>query len=191
MLAILVASCPVALVLAAPATSIAAISVTGRHGILVKGAAFLEQLASVDAAVFDKTGTITTGELKLVWVHADPGVSPSDLLRIAGSLGAVSSHPVSRAVGTAITEDERLELSDAKETRGLGIVALFDGDTVGLGRAALFETLGISPSPPPLTHDGPLAGVSRASQFLGWVLLADQIRPEASRALRELARTRA
>ena len=57
MLAVLVASCPCALVLAAPATSIAAIAVASRHGILVKGAAFLENLATVDAVIFDKTGT--------------------------------------------------------------------------------------------------------------------------------------
>jgi Cd2+/Zn2+-exporting ATPase len=66
MLAVLVASCPCALVLAAPATSIAAIAVASRHGILVKGAAFLENLATVDAVIFDKTGTVTVGQLRFV-----------------------------------------------------------------------------------------------------------------------------
>ncbi len=73
-LAVLVASCPCALVLAAPATSIAAIAVASRHGILVKGAAFLENLATVDAVVFDKTGTVTVGQLQLVEARAEPGV---------------------------------------------------------------------------------------------------------------------
>lgn len=186
MLAILVASCPVALVLAAPTTSIAAISVASRHGILVKGAAFLEQLAGVDAVVFDKTGTITSGELRLVGTAADAGVDPDAMVRLAGSLGAASSHPVSRAVGTAVSEHERLSVAEIKETRGLGIVGMLDGATVGLGRGALFESLGIAVTPAPASHDGPVAGVSHGGRFLGWVLLADQIRPEAEDALREL-----
>ncbi len=186
MLAILVASCPVALVLAAPTTSIAAISVAGRHGILVKGAAFLEQLATVDAVVFDKTGTITSGELRLVGTALEADVDPDVMIRLAGSLGAASSHPVSRAVGTAVPESERLPIADIKETRGLGIVGVLDGEVVALGRGALFESLGIAFAPAPVSHDGPVAGVSFGSNFLGWVLMADHIRPEAEVALQEL-----
>ena len=70
MLAVLVASCPCALVLAAPATAIAAIAVAARHGILIKGSAFLEHAAEVTSVVFDKTGTITSGEMSLVRVEA-------------------------------------------------------------------------------------------------------------------------
>ncbi len=186
MLAILVASCPVALVLAAPTTSIAAISVAGRHGILVKGAAFLEQLAWVDAVIFDKTGTITSGELRLVGTACEDGVTSEGMVRLAGSLGAASSHPVSRAVGTAVPESEHLLLTEIKETRGLGIVGMVDGEKAALGRGALFESLGITASSPPASHDGPVAGVSLGNRFLGWVLLADQIRPEAGQALTEL-----
>ncbi|HUN96371.1 MAG TPA: cation-translocating P-type ATPase [Bradyrhizobium sp.] len=185
MLAVLVASCPCALVLAAPATSIAAIAVASRHGILVKGAAFLEQLASVDAVIFDKTGTLTLGELRLVTVLPEPGTQLDMLVRLAGSLGAVSSHPVSRAVSAQVDESERLPVSDAIETRGLGIVGFVDGDTVALGRPQLFETIGIAVPPAP-DHVGPLAGVSRGKSFLGWLLLADELRAEAAEAVDEL-----
>ncbi|HVW72138.1 MAG TPA: cation-translocating P-type ATPase [Rhizomicrobium sp.] len=185
-LAVLVASCPCALVLAAPATSIAAIAVASRHGILVKGSAFLEQLANVDAIVFDKTGTLTLGELRLVATAPAMGISGPSLVRLAGSLGAASSHPVSRAVGLAVAEADRLAIVDPKETRGLGIVGQLGGETVALGRAALFEGLGIKFTPPPADHMGPVAGVSKGGVFWGWVLLADQIRPEAEGAVEEL-----
>ena len=76
MLAVLVASCPCALVLAAPATAVAAIAVAARHGILIKGSGFLEQLADVTSVVFDKTGTITTGDLHLAEVRPVGGQRP-------------------------------------------------------------------------------------------------------------------
>ena len=185
-LAVLVASCPCALVLAAPATSIAAIAVASRHGILVKGSAFLEQLANVDAIIFDKTGTLTLGELRLVAPAPAPGISGPSLVRLAGSLGASSSHPVSRAVSFEVSDADRLTIVDLKETRGLGIIGTLGGETVALGRAALFESLGIAVTPPPGDHMGPVAGVSKGKVFWGWVLLADQIRPEAEEAVKEL-----
>jgi Cd2+/Zn2+-exporting ATPase len=185
MLAVLVASCPCALVLAAPATAIAAIAVAGRHGILVKGAAFLENLATVDAVIFDKTGTVTIGQLRLVEARAEPGVERSALIELAGNLGAASSHPVSRALAMLVPEEKRLTVEEVRETRGLGVVGRIGGETVALGRIELFRELGIPCSPAP-DHDGPIAGVARGAQFLGWVLLADEPRPEAWDAVDDL-----
>jgi Zn2+/Cd2+-exporting ATPase len=185
MLAVLVASCPCALVLAAPATAIAAIAVAGRHGILVKGAAFLENLATVDAVIFDKTGTITVGQLRLVDAKPEPGVARGELIEIAGNLGAASSHPVSRALANLVPEERRVTIDDIKETRGFGVVGWIGGETAAIGRVELFRELGIAASPPP-EHDGPIAGVARGARFLGWVLLADQPRPEARRAIEDL-----
>ncbi|HMA49444.1 MAG TPA: cation-translocating P-type ATPase [Magnetospirillaceae bacterium] len=186
MLAVLVASCPCALVLAAPATSIAAIAVASRHGILVKGTAFLEQLAGVDAVVFDKTGTLTVGELRLVGTEAQPEIKVPELIRLAASLGAASSHPVSRALTAQIPETERHGIAEIRETRGLGIVGRLSGKPVALGRAQLFTELGVKAPPPPASHLGPIAGVSRDGAFLGWLLLADEMRPEAKAAVAEL-----
>jgi Cd2+/Zn2+-exporting ATPase len=184
-LAVLVASCPCALVLAAPATSIAAIAVASRHGILVKGSAFLEQLATVDTVVFDKTGTLTVGELGLIGVLPQPGIERDTVIRLAGSLGAASSHPVSQALSLVVAEADRLSINEIKETRGLGIVGRFDGQQVAMGRAQLFEMLKIA-APPLPDHDGPVAGVARGGEFLGWLLLADELRPEAEQAVSEL-----
>lgn len=184
-LAVLVASCPTGLVLAAPATSIAAITVASRHGILVKGAAFLEQMATVNAVVFDKTGTLTRGELRLVGTVPVPGMSMVTFQQLAASLGAASSHPVSRAVTAQVDEHDRLPVTGLKETRGLGIVGTYDGQLAALGRAQLFVELGVAATPVP-DHTGPIAGLSCGGQFWGWLLLADEVRPESLEAVTDL-----
>lgn len=185
MLAVLVACCPCAIVLAAPATSIAAIAVASRHGILVKGSAFLEQLAGVDTVVFDKTGTVTLGQLKLIGVVPQPEVERIDLLMLAASLGEASSHPISRALARLFPEAERLAIAHIREARGLGMTGFVDGEEVAMGRPELFTELRIdTPSPP--EHDGPIAGVSWDRTFLGWLLLADEARPEAPPAIADL-----
>ena len=185
MLAVLVASCPCALVLAAPATAVAAIVVAARHGILIKGSAFLEQLAEVSSLVVDKTGTVTTGVLTLLAVQAAPGVDEAAVLSLAASLGAASSHPVSRALARIAPEADRLILTDIREERGLGLHALHDGDLVVMGRAALLAQHAVIAPPPPV-HDGPMVALGRGQTFMAWLLLADPARAEAPAALAEL-----
>ncbi len=184
-LAVLVASCPCALVLAAPATSIAAISVAARHGILIKGAAFLEQLAEVTSVIFDKTGTLTTGELTLVDFQASPGVDAGAGLRLAAALGAASSHPVSRAASRAALAGDRPALGHVREMSGFGVTATAAGDAVALGRPDLFAAVRVD-APAPPAHDGPIAGMSRGGVFQGWLLFADRSRPESREAVAEL-----
>jgi Zn2+/Cd2+-exporting ATPase len=179
-LALLVASCPCALVLAAPATSVAAIAVAARHGILIKGAAFLENLSDVHAVMFDKTGTLTTGELALARLEAP---DPEAALRIAAALGAGSSHPASRAAFRAAVDPP--PAANVREAGGLGVTGAVDGEPCAFGRPALFEALSLDAWPPP-AHDGPVAGVSQGGRFLGWALFADQLRPEAEAALADL-----
>jgi Cd2+/Zn2+-exporting ATPase len=185
MLAVLVASCPCALVLAAPATAVAAIAVAARHGILIKGSAFLEQLADVSSVVFDKTGTLTTGDLRLGEVRPIAGVNPTELRQLAAGLGAASNHPLSRAAAAAVPKKQRLLVEDARELGGFGVTGLYAGQPVALGRADLFERLGVS-APPPPTHNGPIAGVSRNGEFLGWLLFLDQLRGSAITAVEDL-----
>lgn len=185
MLAVLVASCPCALVLAAPATAIAAIAVAARHGILIKGSAFLEHLADVSSVIFDKTGTVTTGNLHLARVEPVEGVDPVVLQRIGASLGAASNHPLSRAAAAAVPKEERLDLEDAREFGGFGVTGQYGQEVVAMGRPDLFERLGIAVPAPPV-YVGPIAGVSRGGKFLGWLLFYDQLRSTASEAVQDL-----
>lgn len=184
MLAVLVAACPCALVLSAPATAIAGVAVAARHGILIRSSAFLEELADLTSLVVDKTGTLTYGTLRLQSInssHADQ----SRVLALAASLGAASSHPVSRALAGLVSQDDCLPLSDIHERQGLGVVAMTGQGEAALGRPELFAQLGITPTPVP-EYDGPIAGLALNGEFLAWLLLADSVKPEARFALSEL-----
>lgn len=183
MLAVLVAACPCALVLAAPATAVAAIAVAARHGILIKGAAFLERLAEVGCVVFDKTGTLTTGELTLTRVLPAPDAEPAAALATAAALGAASRHPVSRAAARA--GGPAAPVQQLREQGGFGMTGVLDGAPVAFGRPAWLGALGVA-TPPPPPHDGPVAGAARAGRFLGWLLFADTPRAEAAAALADL-----
>ena len=184
MLAVLVAACPCALVLSAPATAIAGIAVAARHGILIRSSAFLEELADLTSLVVDKTGTLTYGILRLQTIESDVA-DQQPLLELAASLGAVSSHPVSRALAGLVSHEQMLPLTDVRERQGLGVVAGTGQGEAALGRPELFRQLNITTSAVP-EHDGPIAGLSLNGQFLGWMLLADSIKPEARQALSEL-----
>ncbi len=184
-LAVLVASCPCAVVLAAPATSIAAIAVAARHGILVKGAAFLEQLASVNSVVLDKTGTVTLGELRLIDAVPEPGFTRAALVAMAASLGATSTHPVSKALAAQLPQADRLTLDELQEMPGFGVTALHAGARLAMGRPEMFARLGVT-APPAPDHDGPIAGLAEGDRFAGWLKLADEPRPEAQAALADL-----
>jgi Cd2+/Zn2+-exporting ATPase len=184
MLAVLVAACPCALVLSAPATAIAGVAVAARHGILIRSSAFLEELADLTSLVVDKTGTLTYGTLRLQSIdssHADT----STVTALAASLGAASSHPVSRALAGLVSQEQSVALSDIHERQGLGVVAMTAQGEAALGRPELFAQLGISTTTVP-EHDGPIAGLSLNGEFLAWLLLADSVKPEARFALSEL-----
>lgn len=184
MLAVLVAACPCALVLSAPATAIAGIAVAARHGILIRSSAFLEELADLTSLVVDKTGTLTYGTLRLQSIESAESDQPS-LLPLAASLGSASSHPVSRALAGLVEQEKYLPLTDIHERQGLGVVAMTSQGEAALGRPELFAQLGIETSTVP-DHDGPIAGLALDGRFLAWLLLADSVKPEAQVAMAEL-----
>ena len=184
MLAVLVAACPCALVLSAPATAVAGIAVAARHGILIRSAAFLEELADLTSLVVDKTGTLTHGILRLQSIDS-VREHESFLLPLAASLGSASSHPVSRALAGLVAPEKYLPLTEIHEHQGLGVVAMTDQGEAALGRAELFARLGIETSPIP-DHDGPIAGLALGGTFIAWPLPAGRPRPDARPAMAEV-----
>src|SRR5471030_3330455 len=123
MLAVLVAACPCALVLSAPATAIAGLAVAARHGILIRSSAFLEELADLTSLVIDKTGTLTHGALRLHAIRLQPGEDLDPLQRVAAAVGATSNHPISRALAALVPRELYPPLENITEQQGLGVVA--------------------------------------------------------------------
>ncbi|PTB17028.1 heavy metal translocating P-type ATPase [Trinickia symbiotica] len=191
MLAIIVAACPCALVLAAPATAIAGIAVGARHGILFRSAAFLDKLAEIDSLVIDKTGTLTYGELHVAELLLQPGVDSARVVELAARLGESSAHPVSRALvryasAVAPSSLDREPFEHTRELRGLGVLSDTPAGVAVLGRQALLEQHVEGLPPPPEHVDGPCVGLALNGKLLAWFAFADALRAEARDALADL-----
>ena len=131
-IAILVVSCPCGQMLVSSAPMIAALSVATKRGVLIKNSKFIEELTEIDTVVFDKTGTITKGELSLTDLITAPGVEEQQLLAAATAVAVASTHPVSRAVVEyATARDVEFEREiDVKEVSGGGVVGTLQGGSV-------------------------------------------------------------
>ncbi len=134
-LAVLVASTPCPLILAAPVAFIAGVAQAARRGILIKGSGPLEALARTHTVMFDKTGTLTVGGARLVAIEAAPGQSTDEILRMAGSLEQASHHVVAATiVETAVAKGIKLSVpSDSPRDNGLGLEGVVDGRQVRVG----------------------------------------------------------
>jgi Cd2+/Zn2+-exporting ATPase len=137
--AVLVAGCPCALLMAAPTAAVAAVARAARSGILVKGGRRLEQAAAVDTVLFDKTGTLTLGEPRVEEIHPGQGYTKGDILSWAACAERDSTHPLAKAVLKAAhyarVAVHRAE-SMVSET-GKGVKAMFDGSCIAVGAVAL------------------------------------------------------
>jgi Zn2+/Cd2+-exporting ATPase len=184
-IAILVVSCPCALILASPAAMTAALAVAARLGILIKSTGFLERLGEIDTLIVDKTGTVTTGQLEVVAAHPLGGLTPDELLAEAGVCAAGSRHPVSRGIRAAAGGVASSEADTIEEFPGRGVVAHRDAAVIRLGSAAwLRESRLRLPAEP--NHPGPVVWVARDGDVLGCLLLADRPRAGIRQALRAL-----
>jgi len=188
-ISVLVISCPCAFVLAGPAAIVAAMAVASRHGILIKGARFLERMAEADSIVLDKTGTVTLGHLVVSRLSPSDGVSGETLLRAAATGSSGSKHPVSLAIMEAAAErgikpGAPLEII---EFPGQGLEARTDGETLKVGRRTWLEESGVPvEDDASLNHSGSVTWIAQGERLLGAVLLSDRPRPEVEQALSEL-----
>lgn len=195
-LAVVVVATPCPLILAVPVAMVSGVSRSAKRGILVKGGAALEALASARTLFFDKTGTLTGGEARLVEIQSVSAGGEQELLRTVASLEQMSHHVIAAAIVRA-AQARGLSLSipsNVVETPGAGIAGTLNGKRIAAGSYAYLEHSVVLPQPVRelLAQAGP-AGTSAVlvaidGNYSGMLLLADQIRMETPRALRLLRR---
>lgn len=187
-IAVLVVSCPCGQMLVSSAPMIAALSVATKRGVLIKNSKFIEELTEVDTVVFDKTGTVTCGELSLGEVLPFDTCTKERILLAAARAASGSAHPVSRAVAAAVGEETAPLSLEISEVSGGGVVARGeDGYTVLFGRREWLEREGII-IPPCFAQatEGSVSLVAENGILLGAISFTDTARPNAAAALAEL-----
>lgn len=184
-LVFLVVSCPCALVISVPLSFFAGLGGASRSGILVKGGNFLEALGRVDTVVFDKTGTLTKGVFKVTRVLPADGIDENELLETAALAESYSNHPIARSIRQACgRQPDTSRAADVREIPGNGVEALVNGETVRAGGRRLLEQAGVACAAVP--EEGTAVYVSRGGQYLGALIISDELRPDSSRAVEGL-----
>ena len=183
-LTFLVISCPCALVISVPLTFFSGIGGASRRGILVKGAGYLEALAQTDVAVFDKTGTMTQGTFSVTEIHAQNG-DGEGLLSLAAAAEAFSTHPIALSLREACGEKPDVKGTEhAEEISGHGVRALVNGETVAVGNEKLMALMGVVCEK--VQSPGTVAHVAKEGEYLGYIVIADEIKPGARETVQAL-----
>lgn len=186
-LVLLVIACPCALVISTPVSIVAALASSARHGVLIKGGAYVEAPGRIAALAMDKTGTITEGEPEVASVHPLSGTSERELLEVAAALEVRSSHPLALAI-LARAQIEGVDGAVAEDTRivpGRGVEGNFGGRPVWLGSDRFAAEKGIDGSLPESLREriegagSTLVAVGDGEKLLGVLELRDRIRVDA------------
>jgi Cd2+/Zn2+-exporting ATPase len=188
---LLVVASPCALVLSIPSAILAGIAWSARHGILFRGGAAVEKLAEVNVVALDKTGTLTTGELRVETVESFPAGREAEIERLAFSLERLSTHPLARAITVHGKRRglESVEFEDFESVTGRGLQASLNGQQIRLGgRDWITASGGGIPQEVPPPEPGHAEVWIVQEGLAGRVLLRDDIRPQASRVVDELRR---
>ncbi len=187
-LVVLVISCPCALVVSIPLSYFAGIGGASRNRVLVKGANYLDALNDVHTVVFDKTGTLTRGAFAVSELVPRGDVSADELLRLAAHAESVSSHPIARSVQDAYRatgkEVDGTALGAVSEERGFGVTAQVGDHRVLAGSHRMMHREEIEHGDCDVV--GTTVYVAVDGNYAGYIVVADQLKPEAVAAVTQL-----
>ena len=183
-LSFLVVSCPCALVISIPLSFFGGIGGASKMGILIKGSNYLEALANTETVVFDKTGTLTEGIFEVQDIYAE-GIEKDELLRIVAHAENYSNHPIAKSVKKAYNKeiDENI-IKNPQELSGKGIWAKIDEKDILVGNEKLMleEKIDFKKC----DEVGTILYVAIDKKYVGYVLIADKIKQDSPKTIREL-----
>lgn len=183
-LTFLVVSCPCALVISIPLGFFGGIGGASKVGILVKGSNYLEALSNTEIVVFDKTGTLTEGVFEVQKVEP-VGISKEELLKIAAYAESNSNHPISVSLKKAYNgKVETNIISNVEELAGRGVRAKVEGKEVLIGNDKLMEERNIEYTT--CNDVGTILYVAIDNKYVGYILIADKIKKDSARTIKEL-----
>jgi len=198
-LVLLVIACPCALVISTPVTIVSGLALAARRGIVVKGGLFLEHGRKLRTLAFDKTGTLTEGKPRLTRTMSVSNATEAEILKLAASLDANSSHPLAHALIEACTEklEQADDISLLEIGRGRGITGRIQNVQYQLGNRAMLDELAIALSDEKrqqlnqqvqeLEKTGNTVIFLCANhRVLGLLAIADQVRASSKQAIAEL-----
>ncbi|NET27438.1 heavy metal translocating P-type ATPase [Okeania sp. SIO1I7] len=184
-LIVLVVSCPCGLVISIPLGYFGGVGGAAKRGILVKGSTFLDDLAAIKTVVFDKTGTLTEGKLQVTDIVTKNGLTKPDLIAVVAKVESLSNHPIAQAVSKYNSRKiDYSDVSEYEEIAGCGIKAKVGNKTVIAGSERLLHLEDIQ-------HDicdiGDTAvHLAIDSKYVGYIVISDQIKLDAARAIKSL-----
>ncbi|RMB61670.1 heavy metal translocating P-type ATPase [Tessaracoccus antarcticus] len=199
-IAVLIIACPCALGLATPSALLVGTGRGAQLGIIIRGPQALEKARSITTIVLDKTGTLTTGSMSVLSVEPAMGVDERELLAVAAAVEAGSEHPIAQAVVTQAGEsgygaDATAAGFVAVPGKGVTADVVLHGRAsteVAVGSRVLLDDMGV-PVDATAGVESDVIGsevyVARSGQFLGRIVVGDQLKPSALHAvvrLREL-----
>ncbi len=181
----LVASCPCALVVSIPLGFFGGIGGASKSGILVKGGNYLEGLSMADTIVFDKTGTLTKGIFEVTEVEGAEDYSEDDILKLAAYGEIFSNHPIAKSIVKQYGKEiDKSQISNYREIPGKGIEVTVEESKVLLGNVKLLQEHGLKVADK--SSIGTVVYVSKDEEYIGNIVISDEIRDESKETIKEL-----
>ncbi|WP_338994166.1 heavy metal translocating P-type ATPase [Fusobacterium polymorphum] len=183
-LAFLVVSCPCAFVISVPLSFFSGIGAASRAGILIKGGNYLEILSKVDIVVFDKTGTLTKGVFNVQKVVVvDKSIKEDEFISLVAMAESGSNHPISKSIQKYYNREiNKNSINSIKEISGKGIEALINNMKILVGNEKLVNI----PSNLVIDDIGTILYVEIDNKFTGYIVISDEIKKDASKAIKGL-----
>ncbi|MCD7723337.1 MAG: cadmium-translocating P-type ATPase [Clostridiales bacterium] len=186
-LSALVVSCPCAIVISVPLGFFGGLGACSKQGILIKGSNYLEMLAKCNVAVFDKTGTITSGKFEYVncecvHCHCENTAEHRELLGLIAACEKYSNHPLAKSVSLAFGQfAEKYSVTGSEDFSGMGVSAVIDGKTYFAGNEKLMAHIGVDFKETELV--GTAIYLASQDEFLGDIVFADSIKEDSKDAI--------